>query len=67
MESLVKELKENLIQRRKNEMDQLHKLKKETDKELVLILSGKIFELDFIIKCMDELISYNERLKEIAR
>lgn len=65
MEHLVINLKENLIQRRKNEMKKVTDLDKETYKELLFISSGKIFELDFLIKCLDDMTKYFEQTKKI--
>ena len=67
MEHLVINLKENLIQRRKNERRKVDELDKETYKELLFISSGKIFELDFLIKCLDDMIKYFEQTKKINK
>ncbi|MBK6281687.1 MAG: hypothetical protein IPF54_02570 [Draconibacterium sp.] len=65
MEHLIIDLKENLINRRKNEVIKIEELSKEGFKDLILIFSGKIFELDSIIKTLDELIIYIEKTKQI--
>jgi len=65
MEHLVINLKENLILRKQNELNKTKELYKETDKELLLISSGKIFELDFLIKSLDNLITYYNKTKSI--
>ncbi len=65
MEHLIIDLKENLIKRRKNEVVKLEGWSKEDYKDLIFICSGKIFELDSIIKTLDELIIYIEKTKQI--
>lgn len=65
MEHLIIDLKENLIKRRKNEVIKIEELSKEDYKDLILICSGKIFELDSIIKTLDEMINYIEKTKQI--
>jgi hypothetical protein len=65
MEHLIIDLKENLINRRKNEVIKIEELSKEGFKDLILICSGKIFELDSIIKTLDEMINYIEKTKQI--
>ena len=40
-------LKENLFHRRMNEMNKVKTINKVVDRDLILISSGKIFELDF--------------------
>jgi len=47
MEHLIIDLKLNLILRRKNEMKQILEFNMETDKDLILISSGKILNLIF--------------------
>jgi hypothetical protein len=58
MEHLVINLKESLILRKKNELQKANELIKETDRDLLLISSGKIIELDFLIKSLNEMIQY---------
>jgi len=58
MEHLVKDLKENLVIRRKKEYSQMEQWNKENKKELSLISSGRIIELDFIINALSELLNY---------
>lgn len=65
MEHLIIDLKENLIKKRKNEVVKIEELSKEGFTELILICSGKIFELDSIIKTLDEMIIYIEKTKHI--
>jgi hypothetical protein len=42
-------------------------MNKETDKELILISAGKIFELDFLINSMTEMLTYFEKSKKIEK
>ena len=65
MEHLIIDLKENLVTRRKNEVVKIEELSKEGYKDLILICSGKIFELDSVIKSLDEMINYIEKAKQI--
>ncbi len=65
MEHLIIDLKENLVTRRKNEVIKIEELSKEGYKDLILICSGKIFELDSVIKSLDEMINYIEKTKQI--
>lgn len=65
MEHLIIDLKEKLINRRKKEVIKIEELSKEGFKDLILICSEKIFELDSIIKTLDELIIYIEKTKQI--
>ena len=65
MEHLIIDLKENLINRRKNEVIKIEELSKEGFKDLILICSGKIFELDSVIKTLDEMLNYIEKTKQI--
>ena len=65
MEHLIIDLKENLVKRRKNEVVKIEELSKEGYNDLILICSGKIFELDSVIKTLDEMIDYIEKTKKI--
>jgi len=65
MEHLIIYLKQNLILRRNNEMKNILELNQETDKDLILISSGKIVELDFLIKSLEEMIIYFEKTQTI--
>lgn len=65
MEHLIIDLKENLVQKRKNEVSRIEELSKEGLNDLILICSGKIFELDSMIKTLNEMIGYIEKTKNI--
>jgi hypothetical protein len=64
MEHLVIKLKENLIQRKMNEMNKVIGFSKDSDRDLILISSGKILELDFLIKNLNEMIQYFDLTKK---
>lgn len=63
MEYLVNDLKEQLLIRRKNEYEALEKWNKENNKELSLISSGKLIELDFVIKAITDLLNYYNKTR----
>ena len=67
MELLIIDLKEKLLIRRKNEYEKMQQYSTNEAHELLLISSGKIIELDFIINSMTEMISYYEYSKEITK
>jgi hypothetical protein len=67
MENLICDLKERLIIRKTIEIERVKKIDPEKYKELLLISSGKIFELDHLIGFLDELLNYNKQSKKIAR
>ena len=60
MEQLIIDLKINLMLRRKTEMKNIQEFNQETDKDLILISSGKILELDLLIQYLEEMINYLE-------
>lgn len=63
MERLVADLKEKLALRRKIEADKVLKLDPQTDREVILLLSGKIFELDEVIGFLDNMLTYQQQTK----
>jgi len=65
MEHLIINLKQNLILRRNNEMKNILEFNQETDKDLILISSGKIVELNFLINSLEEMIIYFEKTQTI--
>jgi hypothetical protein len=67
MEHLIVDLKEKLSERRKNETEKVFKYDKETDRELILLASGKIFELDEVIGFLDNLLTYHKQTKKITQ
>jgi len=66
MEYLVIDLRHNLVQRKMNEMKKIENLDKEADITLILVASGKIFELDFLINRLDDLIEYFNKTQGIC-
>ena len=67
METLVKDLKERLFARRKKEYDRMQQYNKDNVNELMLISSGRIIEIDFLINSMNEMITYYEHSKIIEK
>jgi hypothetical protein len=67
METLVKDLKERLLARRKKEYDRMQQYNKDNINELMLISSGRIIEIDFLINSMNEMITYYEHSKIIEK
>jgi translation initiation factor 2 gamma subunit (eIF-2gamma) len=67
MEHLIIDLKLDLILKRKNEISNIEEFNKETDKDLILISAGRIIELDFLIKSLEEMINYIEKTKSIQQ
>jgi hypothetical protein len=63
MEHLIIDLRHHLLVRRTSEMKNIQEFSQETDKDLILISSGKIIELDFLIKSLEEMIHYVEMMK----
>lgn len=66
MEDLICDLKEKLIIRKNIEIERVKKYDPEKFKDLLLISSGKIFELDQLIGFMDDMLNYNELTKKIT-
>ena len=62
---LLLDLKEKLILRKRNELKMLEELVPETDRDLMLISSGKIAELDVLIASMEDMIRYVEKTEKI--
>lgn len=63
MEHLIKNLIENLINKRNQEIKNIETYAKNDVKDLVLITTGKIIELDKIIKDLKEMLNYNMHIK----
>ena len=63
MEHLVKNLIEQLANKRELEFSYIEKYKKDELNDLILISSGKIFELDIVIQKLNELLDYYIRSK----
>ena len=63
MEHLIKNLIENLINKRNREIKNIEIYAKNDVKDLVLITTGKIIEMDKIIKILNEMLNYNMIIK----
>ena len=63
MEHLIKNLIENLINKRNQEIKNIEIYVKNDVKDLVLITTGKIIEMDKIIKILNEMLNYNMIIK----
>ncbi|MFA6403707.1 MAG: hypothetical protein WCX31_19080 [Salinivirgaceae bacterium] len=63
MEYLVKDLIERLINKKKQELLKIKIYKKEDLKDMILISSGRIFELDAIIQEINEMLVYKTQIK----
>jgi len=66
MELLVRDLKEKLLIRRKKEYEKMQQYNDDFH-ELMLISSGRIIEIDFLIKSVNEMITYYEHSKIIEK
>lgn len=58
MEHLVCDLKEKLFERRKKEAEKVLKYNPGTDRELILLSSGKIYELDEVLGLLEDMLNY---------
>jgi hypothetical protein len=67
MELLVKDLKEKLLNRRKKEYERMQHYNKDNINELMLISSGRIIEIDFLLHSISEMITYYEHSKIIEK
>jgi hypothetical protein len=63
MEHLIINLIGHLSKRKFQEIKNIEKYKQNDAKELILITSGKIMELDNIIQNLNEMITYETHLK----
>ncbi|MCX6238477.1 MAG: hypothetical protein NTY07_13120 [Bacteroidia bacterium] len=67
MEYLVKNLIEHLINKRNQEVKNIEKYKQNEVQDLILITSGRIMELDNIIKSLNEMLNYNMLTKSTQK
>lgn len=63
MENLIKDLIERLSVKKKNEMAWFAKYKNEELRDLMMISSGKIMEMDRLIRELKEMIKYSLKSK----
>jgi hypothetical protein len=67
MELLVRDLKEKLLNRRTKEYERMQQYNKDDINELMLISSGRIIEIDFLLHSINEMITYYEHSKIIEK
>ena len=67
MERLMHDLKDKLALRKEIEFDKIRELDKTEDRDLILIYSGKILELDFLINSINEMLAYFDQTKKIVK
>lgn len=67
MELLVNDLMEKILNRRKKEYDRMQQYNKDGINELMLISSGRIIEIDFLLHSIIEMITYYEHSKIIEK
>jgi len=67
MEHLICDLKEKLFERRKKEEEKILRYNTETDREQILLASGKIFELNEVLGFLENLLTYNNQTKKITQ
>jgi hypothetical protein len=63
---LVKDLKDQLVLRKHNELKNMEELAPGTDRDLLLLSAGKIAELDRLIASLDDMIQYYEKAKTLS-
>jgi len=63
MESLIKDLIEQLSENKRKELDFIEQYKKNDVKGPILIATGKIIELDDLIKELEDMLQYNSRME----
>jgi hypothetical protein len=63
MEILIKNMIEKLSNRKRNEMAHFMKYKDENIKDLMLISSGKLMEIDYLISELKSLIKNKQKNK----
>lgn len=67
MEHLVVELREKLALRRKLEAEKVLRMDSATDRDVILLASGKIYELDEVIGFLDAMLMYQQETKKITQ
>jgi hypothetical protein len=63
MEFLIKDLIEKLSENKRKELDFIEQYKKNDVKDPILIATGKIIELDDLIKELEDMLQYNSRME----
>ena len=59
MEYLIKNLIENLINKRNQKIQDMKMYKQEEVQDVILVTSGRIMELDNIIQNLNQMLNYN--------
>ena len=59
MEYLIKNLIENLINKRNQKIQDMKMYKQEEVQDIILVTSGRIMELDNIIQNLNQMLNYN--------
>ena len=59
MEHLIKNLIENLVNKRNQKIKDMKMYKQNQVQDLILVTSGSIMELDNIIQSLNEMLNYN--------
>lgn len=67
MEQLIIDLKDRLQLRRKLEAERVLKLDPKTDRDIILMASGKIYELDEVIGFLDNILTYQRQTEKMIR
>jgi hypothetical protein len=61
MERMIYDLREKLVQRRKNEIRSLENCEEDGSRDRYLITSGKIAELEYLISYIDDLLAHHSQ------
>ena len=67
MEYLIKNLIENLINKRNQKIQDMKMYKQEEVQDIILVTSGRIMELDNIIQNLNQMLNYNMLTKSIQQ
>lgn len=59
MKHLIKDLIDCLVEKRNREYENIEKYERDDIKDLILMSSGKIMELDIIIQSLNEMLKYD--------
>ena len=59
MEYLIKNLIQNLINKRNQKIQDMTMYKQEEVQDIILVTSGRIMELDNIIQNLNQMLNYN--------
>lgn len=65
MEQLIKNLIDHLTDKRLLEYENIERYNQDDSKDLILITSGKLMELDIIIQRLNEMLKFYSRLQPL--